>query len=95
MLIVLHPYFTSFGVVSVLDFGHSNRCVMVSPCCVILHFSDDIFPDVEYLFIFFPFYVSSSREGNGTPLQYSCLENPMDTGARGATVHGVAKSDTT
>ena len=25
--------------------------------------------------------VSSSREGNGTPLQYSCLENPMDRGA--------------
>ena len=54
MLIVLHPYFTSIGNVSVFDFGHSNRCVMVSRCCVILHFSDDIFPDVEYLFIFFP-----------------------------------------
>ena len=32
------------------------------------------------------------REGNGTPLQYSCLENPMDRGAWWATVHGVAKS---
>ena len=31
-------------------------------------------------------------EGNGTPLQYSCLENPMDRGARYAAVHGVAKS---
>ena len=31
-------------------------------------------------------------EGNGTPLQYSCLENPMDGGAWKATVHGVAKS---
>ena len=31
-------------------------------------------------------------EGNGNPLQYSCLENPMDRGARWATVHGVAKS---
>ena len=31
------------------------------------------------------------REGNGTPLQYSCLENPMDGGAWWATVHGVAK----
>ena len=30
--------------------------------------------------------------GNGTPLQYSCLENPMDEGAWWATVHGVAKS---
>ena len=32
------------------------------------------------------------REGSGTPLQYSCLENPMDGGASWATVHGVAKS---
>ena len=31
-------------------------------------------------------------EGNGTPLQYSCLENPMDGGAWEAAVHGVAKS---
>ena len=34
------------------------------------------------------------REGNGTPLQYSCLENPMDGGAWWAAVHGVAKSQT-
>ena len=33
-------------------------------------------------------------EGNGTPLQYSCLENPMDRGAWWATVHGIAKSRT-
>ena len=33
-------------------------------------------------------------EGNGTPLQYSCLENPMDGGAWEAAVHGVAKSRT-
>ena len=31
-------------------------------------------------------------EGNGNPLQYSCLENPMDRGAWWATVHGVAES---
>ena len=31
-------------------------------------------------------------EGDGTPLQYSCLENPMDGGAWWATVHGVARS---
>ena len=31
-------------------------------------------------------------EGNGTPLQYSCLENPVDGGAWWAAVHGVAKS---
>ena len=33
-------------------------------------------------------------EGNSTPLQYSCLENPMDGGAWWAAVHGVAKSRT-
>ena len=34
----------------------------------------------------------SVREGDGTPLQYSCLENPMDRGAWWAAVHGVATS---
>ena len=34
----------------------------------------------------------SPGEGNGTPLQYSCLENPMDRGVWWATIHGVAKS---
>ena len=33
----------------------------------------------------------SPGEGNGNPLQCSCLENPMDRGAWQATVHGVAK----
>ena len=34
----------------------------------------------------------SAGEGNGNPLQYSCMENSMDRGAWWATVHGVAKS---
>ena len=38
--------------------------------------------------------VSGIGEGTGTPLQHSCLENPMDEGAWWATVHGVAKSQT-
>ena len=42
-------------------------------------------PFTEYL---------DNGEGNGTPLQYSCLENPMDWGAWLAAVHGVAKSRT-
>ena len=33
-------------------------------------------------------------EGNGNPLQYSCLENSMDRGAWWALIHGVAKSQT-
>ena len=36
----------------------------------------------------------SSEGGNSKPLQYSCLENPMDRGAWRATVHGVKKSQT-
>ena len=36
----------------------------------------------------------SPEEGNGNPLQYSCLGNPMDRGDWWATVHGVAKSQT-
>ena len=34
---------------------------------------------------------SSPGEGNGNPLQYSCLENPMHRGAWQATVHGIAR----
>ena len=37
----------------------------------------------------------SPGEGNGNPLQYSCLENPMDEEAWWATVHGVTESDMT
>ena len=36
----------------------------------------------------------SPGEGNGNPLQYSCLENPIDRGAWQVTVHGVTKSQT-
>ena len=41
-----------------------------------------------------PGSVRSPGEGNGNPLQYSCLENSMDGGAWWATVHGVTKSQT-
>ena len=39
-------------------------------------------------------YHIANEEGDGTPLQYSCLENPMDGGAWWAAVHGVSKSQT-
>ena len=46
-------------------------------------------------FHLFPFFLPCSKgAGNGTPLQYSCLENPMDGGAWWAAVHGVVKSQT-
>ena len=42
----------------------------------------------------FNFSLSHIGEGNGNPLQYSCLENPMDGGAWWAVVHGISKSQT-
>ena len=48
------------------------------PCCSLV-----IYPEVRLL-----------GEGNGNPLQYSCLENPMDGGAWKAAVHGVAEGRT-
>ena len=42
----------------------------------------------------FSLFPGLDREGNSTPLQYSCLENPMDGGTWWAAVHGVAKSRT-
>ena len=39
-------------------------------------------------------YLSDNGEGNGNPLQYSCLENPVDRGAWWAAVHGVTQSQT-
>ena len=41
-----------------------------------------------------PWLGRSPGDGNGNPLQYSCLENSMDRGAWGATDHGVPKSQT-
>ena len=43
----------------------------------------------------FPFSLSCIGEGNGNPLQWSCLENPRYGGAWWAAVYGVAESDTT
>ena len=50
--------------------------------------------EYTYLICFCCCLVLSHGEGNGTPLQYSCLENPMDGGAWKATVHGVAEGQT-
>ena len=59
-------------------------------------------PQHSVLFLFFKLFiwlcrvlVVAYRRSNGNPLQYSCLENPRDGGARWAAFCGVAESDTT
>ena len=50
--------------------------------------------DNSFLTQYLPFLEMNFGEGDGTPLQYSCLENPMDGGAWWAALHGVSKSQT-
>ena len=59
-------------------------------CCLFL-LLPSVFPSIR---VFSNEVALHIREGNGAPLQYSCLENPMGGGAWWATVHGVAKSQT-
>ena len=79
----------------------SPRSIHAFTCCRILSALNDDFPggsdgkvsaynvgDLGSI----PGLGRSPGEGNGNPLQYSCLENPLDEGAWWATVHGVAKS---
>ena len=51
-----------------------------------------IFIKVQIQLYFFPVSSIICRESNGNPLQYSCMENPMDGGTWQAAVHGVTKS---
>ena len=54
-------------------------------------------PTLQQVLVSYLFYIQQciyDGEGNGNPLQYSCLETPMDGGAWQAAVHGVAKSRT-
>ena len=50
------------------------------------------FRNTSYFYFFSDMVEQIFGEGNGTPLQYSCLKNPMDGGAWWAAVHGVTKS---
>ena len=51
-------------------------------------------PNPARIFLIWVEVITISGEGNGTPLQFSCLENPMDGGAWWAAVHGVPRSQT-
>ena len=68
-----------------------------------LHVQDQIHEKIKYLEIYLPketkdLYIENYKtlvgEGNGTPLQYSFLENPRDGGAWWAAVYGVTQSQT-
>ena len=63
------------------------------PCCNHLFMPMHVYLQILSFSKLFILYWSST-EGNGTPLQHSCLENPVDGGAWWAAVHGVAKSRT-
>ena len=56
--------------------------------------SNPCFPHCMQILYHLSLCKSIYGEGNGNPLQYSCLENPMDGGAWKAAVHGVTKSQT-
>ena len=80
-------------VFSSFQFSHS----VMSHC----KFSSDKYPGVkllDHMLVLFLIFLRNLHavfgEGNGTPLQYSCLENPMGGGAWKAAVHGIAKSRT-
>ena len=70
--------------------------MFIAPTVIETLFLDEFSENMKYFWqkSHFKAVYQSSGEGNGTPLQYSCLENPMDGGAWWATVHGVAKSQT-
>ena len=82
---------------SVFSFVRNLHTVSHSGC---IYIPNDSVQALPFLHIFANIYLCSLwrwpywqvGEGNGTPLQYSCLENPMDGGAWWAAVHGVAKS---
>ena len=63
------------------NMGNTQHFIIIQDLCW-------IFAHCKLIYVFW----AHLGEGNGTPLQYSCLENPMDGGAWCAAVHGVAKS---
>ena len=77
---------------------HSGFCVFLKYLCIL--WASLVAQVVKNLPAMWETWVRSlgwedcPGEGNGTPFQCSCLENPMDVGAWWATVHGVAKSRT-
>ena len=92
---VLYIYIFSFGFFSIIGY---YKIFNIVPCAYIGGFPGGSEVKVSACNAgdlgSIPGLGRSPGEGNGNPLQYSCLENPMDRGAWWATVHGVAKSQT-
>ena len=85
----------SFGISIFVLFGYIPSSVIAGSCgsSVFRFWASSILFSLVVAPIYSPIN-SVGGEGNGTPLQHSCLENPMDGGAWWAAVHGVAKSRT-
>ena len=90
LIILVNTFFFAFqGHCHNVDGVHFAYCVSQTldshTCCISISI-DFLFLYLNYIYLAF-----ACGEGNGTPLQYSCLENPMDGGAWKAAVHGVAE----
>ena len=70
---------------SIFIYSHS---IHLTKCCLPIF----VLSCFSHIQLCVPRWGRSPEEGNGNPLQYSCLESPMDRGAWWATVHGVPKS---
>ena len=96
----------NWNIVLVAGVQQSEYMYMVHICTIFFQilFPYSLLQSIEYSFLCYIrslllviYFIYSSvciREGNGTRLQYFCLENPMDGGAWWAAVHGVTKSRT-
>ena len=85
----IHDYWKTIALTRWTFFGKVMSLLFNMPSRLVITF----LPRSKHLLIS-QLQSSSTGEGNGTPLQYSCLENPMDGGAWWAAVHVVAKSRT-
>ena len=73
---------------------HELLCIRYIGAYLVAQMTENL-PAIQETWVQFLGWEDPRGECNGYPLQYSCLENSMDRGAWQATVHGVAKSNTT
>ena len=80
-----------------LDSRGNRTCEGIDPWSTVIHCNTFVMNEVESVRVGYKvgdidFLALFNGKGNGTPLQYSCLENPIDGGPWWAAVHGVTKS---